>query len=157
MSWIPDPLHPAIVHFAVALTLVALLLELLALHPKLRQLQAGGLALFVLAAASAVLAVVTGHAAHDEAVVPRAARRLLETHEEIGELAMWWLLGVAALRVLLAVRRWYTAWRPWVFLLLAAVGGCLVGYNGWLGGKVVFDHGVGTAPVQRGSASSTSP
>jgi uncharacterized membrane protein len=33
----------------------------------------------------------------------------------------------------------------------------LVGYNGWLGGRIVFDHGVGTAPVQRAPAATTPP
>jgi hypothetical protein len=31
-----------------------------------------------------------------------------------------------------------------------------VGYNGYLGGKVVFDHGLGTAPVQRHAPTTTS-
>lgn len=151
MSWIPDPLHPAVVHFAIALTFAALLLEMLARHPRLRSLQAGGLVLVVLAALAAMVAVVTGRAEGLAAVVPEGARSLVETHEEIGETAMWWLLGVAALRVLLGAWRRYTGWRPWAFLLLATVGACLVGYNGWLGGRMVFDHGVGTAPVQHGS------
>ena len=152
MSLLPDPLHPAVVHFPIALTLVALLLEVLARSRRLRALEAGALALTVLAAVAAVVAVLTGNAAHDAAVIPPDARGLVHTHEEIGEFAMWWLLGVAAVRSLLAWRGWFTGWRPWAYLVLVTVAACLVGYNGYLGGRMVFDHGVGTAPVEQHGA-----
>jgi uncharacterized membrane protein len=157
VSWIPDPLHPAVVHFPIALSLVALLLAVLARNRRLRGLEPGALALVVLAALAAVVAVLTGHAAHDEAIVPAGARGLIASHEEVGELAMWWLLGVAAVRVLLAWRGWYSSWRSWAYVLLLAVAAGMVSYNGYLGGKMVYDHGVGTAPVQRQGARSVAP
>lgn len=146
MSLLPEPLHPAVVHFPIALTLVALLFELLGRHPRLRPLTNGGLLLIVLAAAGGVAAVLSGNLAHDAAVVPGAARDLVESHEELGESVMWGLIVLAALRVVLAAKGWYEGWRPWVFVLLLAVAAGAVGYNGHLGGRMVFDHGIGTAP-----------
>ena len=149
MSFLPDPLHPAIIHFPIVLSLVALLFELLARHPKARTLEGAAGLLFVLAALGAVAAVLSGQAARDEAVVPAAVVPLLNRHEDVGELAMWLLLGVAAVRLLLAWRGWFRGVVPWVFLLAAAAAAGAVGYNGYLGGRMVFDHGLGTAPVQR--------
>jgi uncharacterized membrane protein len=149
MSFLPDPLHPAIVHFPIALSLVALLFELLARHPKGRSLEGAAGFLFVLAALGAVAAVLSGQAARDEAVVPQAVVPLINRHEEVGELAMWVLLAVVAVRLLLAWRGWFRGVVPWVFLLAAAAAAGAVGYNGYLGGKMVFDHGLGTAPVQQ--------
>jgi uncharacterized membrane protein len=148
MSFLPDPLHPAIIHFPIALSLVALLFELIARHPRARSLEGGATLLFVLAALGSVAAVLSGQAARDDAVVPRVVVPLLNRHEDVGELAMWLLLGVAAVRLLLAWRGWFKGVVPWAFLLAAAIAAGAVGYNGYLGGKMVFDHGLGTAPVQ---------
>ncbi len=149
MGFLPNPLHPALVHFPIALSLVALLLEFVARHPRARGLQGAAGFVMVLAALGAVAAVLSGNAAHDEAVVPPAAAPLVARHEEVGELAMWVLLGVAVVRVLLGWRGWFKGFVPWAYLLVAAAAAGLVGYNGYLGGKMVFDHGLGTAPVQR--------
>jgi len=149
MGFLPDPLHPAFVHFPIALSMVALLFELLARHPRARVLESSAGILMVLAALGSVAAVLSGNAAHDEAVVPPAAAALIARHEQVGELAMWFLLALAAIRVLLGWRGWLKGFVPWAYLLLAAAAAGLVGYNGYLGGKMVFDHGLGTAPVQR--------
>jgi uncharacterized membrane protein len=146
---LPDPLHPAIIHFPIALSLVALLLELLARHPRARGLETSAGLLMVLAALGAVAAVLSGQAAHDEAVVPAAVAPLIAQHEELGELAMWSLLVVAAARLVLVWRGWFKGLVPWVYLAAAAAAAGAVGYNGYLGGKMVFEHGLGTAPVQR--------
>ncbi|TAM56709.1 MAG: hypothetical protein EPN53_01305 [Acidobacteria bacterium] len=152
MGFLPDPLHPALVHFPIALSIVAVLLELLARHPRLRSLGGAAGLVMALAAAGSVAAVLSGEAAHDEAVIPAAAAALVARHEDVGELAMWLLLGVVALRLLLAWRGWLVRWGAWLYLAAAVAATAAVGYNGYLGGKMVFDHGVGTAPVQRGAA-----
>ncbi|MGE5237139.1 MAG: DUF2231 domain-containing protein [Acidobacteriota bacterium] len=157
MGFLPDPLHPAIIHFPIVLALVAFLFEALARHPRGRSLESAAVVLVVLAALGAVAAVVTGNMAHDEAVIPAGARAILEQHEELGEQAMWVLIVLATTRVILAWRRRFTGWLPWVYLLLAAVAAGMVSYNGRLGGEMVFDHGVGTAPVQHGWAPVSPP
>jgi uncharacterized membrane protein len=149
MGLLPDPVHPAIIHFPIALSLVAILFEFLARHPRARRLEPSAALLMVLAALGSVAAVLSGQAAHDEAVVPPAVVPLIERHEQIGEIAMWLLLVVAAVRLVLAWRGWFTGIVPWAYLALAAAAAGVVGYNGYLGGKMVFDHGLGTAPVQR--------
>jgi uncharacterized membrane protein len=149
MGFLPDPLHPAIIHFPIALGLVALLFELLARHPRARNLEAAAGLLIALAALGSVAAVLSGQVARDEAVVPAAVVPLLARHEDVGELAMWLLLAVAAGRLVLAWRGWFKGIVPWVYLLAATAVVGAVAYNGYLGGKMVFDHGLGTGPVQR--------
>ena len=149
MDLLPDPLHPAVIHFPIALTLVALLLDVVARHRRARPLESGGVLLMALAALGGIAATLTGQAAEEEAVVPRAAKALLDRHEDLGEIAMWVLIAVALVRVALAWRGAFRGVLAWAYLVLALGAAALVGYQGYLGGELVFRHGVGTAPVQR--------
>ena len=149
MSFLPEPLHPAVIHFPIALTMVALLLDLVSRHRRASPLEAGGALLMALAALGGIVATLTGQAAEEEAVVPRAAKALLERHEELGELAMWVLVVVAVVRLALAWRGAFRGVLAWLYLALALAAAAVVGYQGYLGGELVFRHGVGTAPVQR--------
>ncbi|HNX48659.1 MAG TPA: DUF2231 domain-containing protein [Thermoanaerobaculaceae bacterium] len=148
MSWLPDPLHPALVHFPIVLAMVALLFDLVA---RLRKGSGGACAtaLLALAAAGSVATVLSGQAAHEAAVVPPAARALVARHEQLGELVMYGLLALLSARGLLAWRRWRHPLLGWGQTLLLAVVVGLVALTGHLGGELVFVHGVGTAPVQR--------
>ena len=154
MSWLPDPLHPAIVHFPIALSLVAVLIELAARHRRARSLEGAAAVIVSLAALGSVAAVLSGNAARDEAVAPAAAAAMLARHGDVGEIAMWLLLVLAATRIALARLGWYRGVVPWVYIAGAAIVAGVVSYNGYLGGRMVFEHGLGTAPVQRGSAPS---
>jgi uncharacterized membrane protein len=148
MNWLPDPLHPAIVHFPLALAMGAFLMALAARHRRLSTWDSPAVFLLVLAAVGSVAAVLTGDAAHDAAVIPTAAAALVARHEQVGTLAMWVLVGLAAVRLLLA---WGRLWRgalAWVFVMLIGASAALVLFNGHLGGQMVYRHGVGTGPVQ---------
>lgn len=151
MNWLPDPLHPAVVHFLVALSFLALFFELVTLHPKARQLAPVVPILLLFSAVAAVAAVLSGHAAHDEAVIPPAARALVEQHEELGEKVMVGLIVLAVLRLVLWRLERLAFWvrAVWVLLLMAAAAA--VGYNGMLGGELVFQHGVGTQLTLKGA------
>jgi len=157
MSWFPEPLHPAVVHFPIALTFAALVLEALALVPQLRQLGAAVPVLLLLAALGAVGAVVSGNLAEEEAVIPQAAKPLLEQHEELGEKLMVGLVVLAALRLVLFRTERFATWVRLVLLGLLVLAAAAVGYNGKLGGELVFRHGVGTASSLQAPADQLAP
>jgi uncharacterized membrane protein len=157
VPFLPDPLHPAVVHFPIALTFVALLLEAASRVPRWRSLEGGSLVLIVLAALGALAGMVTGTLAHDEAVVPVEARALLEQHEELGVLLGWGVPLLAVARVLLA--RFDRRYGPlgWLYLVLLCVVCGAMAYQGHLGGRLVYDHGVGTALLPVAPASVGGP
>lgn len=149
MGFLPDPLHPAIVHFPIALAVAALALELAGRATRRAAAADAGAWLIVLAAAGGVAAFLTGGMARDEAVVPGAAVELLDVHEDLGRVAMVALLVLAAVRVALARSHRYRGAAAWCYLAGLALAAALVLRTGHLGGQMVFRHGVGTAPAAR--------
>ncbi len=149
-------LHPQMVHFPIALALVAPIFLLLALFiPKYaRSLAFSGWLLLALAAAGAWAAVSTGEAAEHAAGAAGTAKALLKQHENQAELAAMILSVLAGLLALvLVVPRVIARWnRPlWTRIALAAIlllvlaGDVLVGLAAHKGGRLVHEFGVTAA------------
>lgn len=132
--------HPAVVHFPIALTIIALFLCLLYLIFKKNSLLWAIHWNLDLAAVAAIVAVITGNAAEEAASHTQAVHELLETHETLGLIAMWVLLAIFVLRRLLPSLKDKL---PALYLLVILMGAALVGTNGYIGGKMVFEHGLG--------------
>jgi uncharacterized membrane protein len=146
---IPDPLHPAIVHFPVVL---AVLLPLFAIGAawairrgaSARRAWAIPVSLAAALAVSAWAAVETGEA-QDERVERVVAEQPLETHEESAEV----FLAASALLVLLAVSG-FAPGVPGRVLRVGTVVGSLalvvvaarVGHSG---GELVYKYGAADA------------
>jgi len=136
-------IHPAAVHFAVALVVLGGLSEAVGLIWGRPALLRFGNPLTVLAVPAVGVAVVSGFLAANSVTVTAEAHAVLERHES---------LGLAALGVLLAALLWKAWFRgqlprshsaPYALLLLVAV--VLVVLGATLGGELVYTHGVGVA------------
>lgn len=153
---LPDPLHPAVVHFPIVLTFVLPLVALAALWRIRRGTpvrSAWGVAAATAAAltASAWLAVETGER-DEKAVEQVVAEAPLERHEEAAERflllsgAVFLVAGTGLFRgqVGAAARLAATA-----SALGLVVAGTLVGHSG---GELVYRHGAAAAHVPAGEA-----
>ncbi len=97
-------IHPVLVHFPLALLPTAIAVQLLALVKGQRLcerkcLPTTGLALFVLAAVTAVIAAVFGDIALDAAVASGVSMASLEAHEELGQLSAITLSSLAVIEI----------------------------------------------------------
>lgn len=151
MSSLPN-LHPALVHFPIALVFAALGFDLAALvRRRATWLDRGAAALYGLAAVGAVAAYLAGRAAEDSlGRLPAAAQEAVAEHADLG---LWTLVLFLALAVL---RSWL-AWRARgeqrvrshgfrLALLVAAGGACaLVLETAEHGGALVYRHGLAVA------------
>jgi uncharacterized membrane protein len=141
-------IHPAIVHFPIALTAVGALAAVVYLLIRREWLRWFAPVLLSLALLGAIAAYFSGESAKDRAVelgVPEAA---IEQHEETGI----WGLGLTGLACLLS---WATHARRrglWVSATVAVAAAGIFLWNGHLGGRLVFIHGAG-----RVNASSAAP
>lgn len=129
-------IHPALVHFPIALLPVAVGADAVGNLTGNRELHSVGKIGIALAAASSALAGVFGLIAQEEVKVDDRSRPILQTHRT---------LNIAALGVVtaLAIRR-ASMKRPGIGYLLAGLGAIgAVGVSGYLGGKLVYAHGLG--------------
>jgi uncharacterized membrane protein len=150
-------LHPVVDHFTVALVLVGILVDLVgSLMPSRVWLRYMAATLMVLAAVAAYGSFETGGWEADRVWdhFSGPAKDLLETHARLGSylpyvfgLLALWRLGVQFLGFLARTR--------WVYLLAAIAAGGAIIYQGDLGGDLVYDYGVGTAPMMAPTPAAT--
>jgi uncharacterized membrane protein len=143
----PNPLHPAVVHFPIVFILVGSVLACAAAAWRRFALPAA--ICLVLGAAGAVAAVETGHKEkRDEIAVPEGeGKRVLKKHEKDGEATRNLALGAALLATLAAFagRRWPVVGRAVAVLtaITALLAAARVAETGRTGGELVYQYGVG--------------
>ncbi len=146
-------LHPAVVHFPIALGVVGALAELVYLLIHRPWVRWFGPVLLTVALAGSGVAYFSGKAVGDKAEnqgVPQAA---VDKHET----SCLWALGTLGLATLLswAVR---TSGRGlWLSTLIALAAAGLTLYTGYLGGELVYRHGAGRAKAIPAAPKHTAP
>jgi uncharacterized membrane protein len=138
-------IHPATVHFAVALLVAGASAEAWGLARGRDTLATWGSRAMLAGSAAAVVSVAAGYLAANTAPIPPDALVLLDWHERS---------GLALLALLVAALVW-KAWNggtvpssqraAYVALLVAIVA--LVATSAWLGGRLVYVEGVGVGPL----------
>lgn len=146
-------LHPAVVHFALALAPVAALFDVarLTVARRHRWLDPAAKWLWILAAIGAATARWTGErAAEGVGALDIEAERVLADHADQSLVAMILVVTVAMARVVLsgweqARERPHVAWGSVLLAFEVAALGAL-GFTADLGGRLVYELGVAVAP-----------
>jgi uncharacterized membrane protein len=145
--------HPVVVHFPIALTIVAFAATLASQLFKKRtftnQLAIVSHYMLWLAAATALVAVAFGWLAYNSV-----------NHDDAGHAAMnvhrIWALTTTAVLVLLALfdfkKHQSSTVMPIYLVCLLALASALVGGTAWLGGEVVYRHGIGVLALPQPEA-----
>ena len=143
----PDPLHPAVVHFPIALLLVGAAVAAVSVFLRRWHMPLLAAIMLTLGALGAVVATITGEKEEEkvEHAVP-SAEPVLEEHAEWGERARNAGIAAAVLAVIaVTVAGKPIGGRPFsVLTACAALGaGYCVGQAGHFGGELVYRHGAG--------------
>ena len=162
-------LHPIVDHFTIALLTFGVAAELLSAAAIMlsrgrvdflsswgQKLRSTSLLLMIGGAAASVLSYFTGDAEADrlwDTISPAAQQILLSSngpdylsHAVLGQRLMYAFLILAAWRVMLELSNRLQRIRV-VFLFAAIVAAGALLYQGKTGGELVYEHGVGIAPM----------
>lgn len=138
-----DFIHPMIVHFPIALVIVAFVAELFGVILRRDFFMKVALLLLIFGAIGIVAAYFSGTVAEEGINEVGAIGEAFEEHEDAGMAALWAVLVVTAIRSLMAYKRWMGGWRRWLAVFLLAMISLAVARTGYLGGELVFRHGGG--------------
>jgi uncharacterized membrane protein len=141
--------HPKIVHFPIAFLLIYVLLEITGVFSKKEYFQKTAYLFLFLGVLSAVAAVITGNQAagiasrlEDKGVIIPLG--LISEHEEYATINLWYFTGVLVLRTFLVLKKKFKGIYHYIFIVIAIAGAYLIYQTADYGGKLVFEHGVGT-------------
>ena len=133
--------HPITVHFPIALLMAALFTELLAILFRKSWLHGISLWNLGLGVAGAAVAVLTGRSAMATAKHSMEIFQVMQLHERLGYIIL--VLSASAFLGRLVVRDRLTATQRWTVLLLLGLGCGLMVFSAHLGGRLVYEYGVG--------------
>ncbi|MFA6107870.1 MAG: DUF2231 domain-containing protein [Candidatus Latescibacterota bacterium] len=147
-NWAPN-WHPLIVHFPVALLVMAVFADALALAARrVTWLPSVATAIYVVGALGAWAAFLSGRQAAEGVLIPTAANALLTDHEDWAERTVWFFALLSLVRLVVQWRRPAAPAAVRLGLLLAGLAGTFLVYQtGERGGQLVFQYGVGVAAV----------
>ena len=131
-------LHPALVHFPIALFVSAFLLNALGLILKKEPLQRTALHVYLAAALFAPLAVQTGlWQQHQQ----QLQHPILTLHKTFGLLTLW--SSLTSLPILWLSRKINVRQFKVTFFIFSLLMAVFASTAGFFGGRMVFDYGIG--------------
>lgn len=137
--------HPKVVHFPIAFLLGYFLFELLGVVLRKEFISKAAHLLLFLGVLGALAAIVTGREAEDAFEYwNKTSGGILEEHELYANLTLWYYTGLLVFRTLIAFKKNFVGIVRYVVLVLALVGVYFIYQTGEYGGKMVYEHGVGT-------------
>jgi len=134
-------LHAALNDLPPVLLPISVLFDLLGAFLKRESLKAAGFWTLVIGVAGSGLAIISGLVAEDATANGVEARGLMGTHETLAFIAVA-LFAILAIWRLVRKGIWNEKEQP-IALTAGVIGVALIVVTAMLGGKLVFDHGVG--------------
>src|SRR5512134_1079573 len=148
-------LHPAVVHFPIALGVVGALAAVVYLLVRKEWLRWFAPILLTIALLGAVAAYFSGQSAEDRAEALKVPEAAIEEHEE----SSLYVLGLLALAALLSWATHAKRRSEWLSALVAVLAAAAILRTSHLGGQLVFVHGAGrvSAPAGAGQPAGETP
>ena len=142
------PLHPAFVHFPIALLAFSFIADLLGRLLSKPSLRAAGFWCLIGALIGGALAAVTGYYDFTRDALGETAR-YVDFHMDIGFILVGAVVVLTLWRWLAYARRDVSPGIPYLFAALLVVG--LTLFQGWYGGEMVYSQGAGVAAAGKGT------
>jgi uncharacterized membrane protein len=138
--------HPAIVHFPVALISIAALFALISLFVKRDLFKEVAFWTLLVGVIGAIGAVITGLIEEQNLVHTEEIHKLLTKHRFNGIGIL--ILAFALLTWLWVRKRKFGKSEYTIWTLFLVIGTAAILYQGWLGGRMVFEQGAGVKPME---------
>jgi uncharacterized membrane protein len=147
-DWAPN-IHPLLVHFPIALMMVAALANFVSLFIKEKWWdEIKNTVLYVTGALFAGITYYSGTVAADTVFLPAEAQSVLSEHAEWAEYLLWFIILYSLLRIAF---HWFDLFQIKAFRIIAFItvlpGLFMVYETAEYGGKMVYGYGAGTGQL----------
>ena len=134
------PIHPKLVHFPIALLALSVATDLLAFFANVDSLRSTAWWALVGAASGGVVTVAAGVFDMRRATLNEEVHHRVHQHMKVGVMLLAMIVG-------LTIWRWTIFEQPGlpvsaIYLDCALLAMALAGFQGWLGGELVYTYGV---------------
>lgn len=136
-------LHPMIVHFPIALLIIAFLADLAGIVFKRDFFSKVGFLLLALGTAGLIAAFFSGNYAAGGLTEAGTLKMAIERHEDAAELTLWLMIITFLVRLGLILARKYQGAVRVVPILLFLIAVLSMARTGYYGGELVFKHAAG--------------
>jgi uncharacterized membrane protein len=135
-------LHVMVIHFPIALLIVAFLSELFGVLSKKQFFTNASFYLLILGSLGALVAYVSGSYTGD-GITNGMFQELIEMHEEAGLITLCLAIFTTLYKIVLYYFKIKKVWTQLVSLVLLGILVLAVARTAYLGGQLVFKNGVG--------------
>ena len=148
------PLHPALVHFPIALVVFSFIADLLGRLTRKPSLRAAGFWSLIGALVFGAITAATGYydMTRTRGVLGDTFR-YVDFHMDVGFILVGAVVVLTVWRWILYTRRDSVPGFPYFIVALLVMG--LVLFQGWYGGEMVFSQGAGVAATGKGTEPAT--
>lgn len=141
------PIHPAIVHFPIALLVLAGAWYAYSIYIRNREANQTAFAIHLIGVTTLAIAIFTGKIASGEVdTLQEKAREVLQTHEIMAYVQIWLFAMTALWRYLRGKQ--ILSWRKidlYLFGVIYLLALTALFYGAWLGGVMTYVYGVGVS------------
>jgi uncharacterized membrane protein len=150
------PIHPYIVHFAVALFSVSFLLDVFGFILRKDSLQQVAWINLLVSGIAVILAVASGLWEENRIAIPEMAQATFQNHQTAAFISAVIILSLLLWRA--ASKGKIPVSKKWIYLIIGAAGFAALAFTAQQGGKLVYHHSLGVeSKIEQKSDSSLNP
>jgi len=135
-------LHAMVIHFPIALLMIAFLSEIVAFFSKKQFFKRASLYLLILGTLSVIVAYISGSYAGG-GMTEGTLQEPLEMHEEAALVTLCLAIITTLFKVAIYYFNYTKTWAEWIAILLFTLLFGSIIRTGYLGGQLVYKHGAG--------------
>ena len=139
--------HPITVHFPIAFLAVYIVSEIIYTFYNKDFVNYLSFILLVTGVIGGIASVITGNIEYQilqsNPAITQSHFDIIDRHSDFATYTMWYFMGILIFRVFL-LRIKNKSRIQYIFIIFVIIGGCLLYETAEIGGKLVYDYGIGT-------------
>ena len=141
-------LHPLVIHFPIAFFLLFIILEITNIFIRNIPLKKISLFVLFLGLIGGISSVLTGNLSfqvlQDNPTLTQMHLLIIEQHEYYASITVWYFFVILVYQIFLFLKNKNEVKKQYIFVIFAAVGIFLIYQTAKIGGKLVYEFGIGT-------------